>query len=64
MSERDKYAEHFVASAEAVWGKERIDPLRQDLLKTGGAAWDVDNFKTKPWDEPEPKPRPEKETKS
>ncbi len=61
MSERDKYAEHFAESAEAVWGKERANPLRVDLLKTGAAAWDIDNFKLEPWDEPEPKPHPSKE---
>ena len=62
MSEKKQYAEHFLASAEAIWGMAKIEPIAQNILKTGEAVWDVNQVQVEPGDEPATKPHPSKET--
>lgn len=52
MSGRKEYAKRFVESAEAIWGKDFIQPSIDGIEKIGEAVWDVDSFEAEPVENP------------
>ena len=59
-TKREDYANHFLASVEVLWSKQLIEPSKTNVIKTGEAIYDLDNYQLKPDNEPETKPRGEK----